>query len=70
MDSTLSKIEGKTIDDQSLLEVLAKGADYANNIYNLENLCNCLDKDTELVVLSTEFLVSNLAKKEEDKQVY
>ena len=67
VDKVLSTLDGKDV-DQNLLEDLAKGGDYSNLIYDLEKLCNNLDKDTELVVLSEETKLTNALKSDADRE--
>jgi len=67
VDDILSTVGGMKV-EQDLLEYIAKGADYSNLIYDLQKLCDNLDKDTELVVLSEEIKITNIGKSEVDKE--
>ena len=53
VDKQYSQLSGKEV-DKSILEDVAKGADYSALIYDLEKLCDNLDENTEFIVLSKE----------------
>lgn len=69
VDKQFSKLEsiGKGPIKQNIIDDLAKSADYSSLVYNLEKLCNNLDKDTEFLILSHEYLLTNLSKSAEEK---
>jgi hypothetical protein len=67
VDKQFSKLKSIKNIEQYTIEDLAKSADYSSLIYDLEKLCNNLDKDTEFLVLSHEYLLSNLSKSADEK---
>jgi hypothetical protein len=68
VDKQFSKLKSLGSINQPLIEDFAKSADYSRLIYDLTKLCSNLERDTEFLVLSKEFLVSNIGKKDDEKQ--